>query len=167
MVYFKIIEGDFKTKETIRNVINYVLNPAKNPHNIFHAYGNTKKEIERMADSFLVVQQIYNKTSCKRIIHCILSFSKEERHSPKQYLRYGYKFMEFFGPGTQYIFALHEKDKFENSCYPHIHFVINPINSITGKRLSIDKKMLYSLHEHTNRIFEGNVDFKNFPEQFV
>lgn len=166
MVYFKIVPGKFKSKETIRNEINYVLNPMKNPHNVFHAYGTTPEDIKRMADSFYKVQRAHDKTSCKRMIHCILAFSKGEKHSPKEYLRYGYEVMDFFDSGTQYVFALHEKNNTGEICLPHIHILINTVNAKTGKRLSIDKAMLYALHRHINNIFKS-ADFELFPEHLV
>ena len=167
MVYFKIVKGKYKGKKSIYDTINYVLNIQKNPHSVFHAYGNTPEDIKQAADSFYKVQKIHDKTSCKRIIHFILAFSPDEKHSPKEYLMYGYKFMDFFEKGTQYIFALHEKGNNGEEKYPHIHFLVNPINAKSGKRITIKKRTLHSLHKYVSEIFNMNVTFKSFPEDHV
>lgn len=167
MVCFKIVKGNYKGKKSIYNTIRYVLNPNKNPHNIFHAYGNTPEDIKKTADSFYKVQIAYNKTSCKRIIHCILAFSPDTKYSPDEFLNYGYRTMEFFEKGTQYVFALHEKGENGERKWPHIHILINPINAKTGERLSLDKAALYSLRAHIQSIFKDYTEFEYFPEEYV
>ena len=154
MVYFKIVKGKYRGKKSIYNGIRYVLNPNKNPHNIFHAYGNTPEDIKKTAD-------------CKRIIHCILAFSPDTKYSPDEFLNYGYRTMEFFEKGTQYVFALHEKGENGEKKWPHIHILINPINAKTGERLSLDKAALNSLRAHIQSIFKEYTEFEYFPEEYV
>jgi hypothetical protein len=167
MVYFKIVNGKYKNKKSIYYTIRYVLKPEKNPHNVFHARGNTHEDIKKISNSFYTVQEYYRKTGCKRILHFILAFSPEEKHTPSEYLNYGYQIINFFGNGYQFVFALHESGNNGEKKYPHIHILLNPINAKTGERLYIDKSMLYSLHQYINSIFKNQTDFKSFPENDV
>lgn len=167
MVYFKKVKGQYRNENCIYNTIHYILNPVKNPHNVFHAYGNTPEDIKQTADSFYKVQNAYNKTTCKRIIHCILAFSPKEKRSPREYLECGYIFMDFFEKGTQYVFALHEKDKHGKRKWPHIHILINPIHPKTGKRLYINKATLQSLHNYIKKTLQTDLELDNFPENHV
>ena len=163
MARFEIAPGKYRGKQSVRNVIRYILNPEKTPHKIYHAYGNDSEETKHIAQSFLKVQELYRKTSHKRVIHMIVSFSEKEIYNYHTYLNIGYRIIDYFNDEYQCIFALHEKDNNGNESLPHIHFAINPISYKTGKRIKIDKKYLYTLRQYIDNVIPDGIQTP-FPE---
>lgn len=153
MVYFKIVKGKYREEKSIRNVIKYILNPQKNPHNICHAFDASYEDMERIINAFISVQEYYRNAKKKRIFHMIVSFSPDEHYSYDEYMHLGYKITNYFANDYQYIFALHENDGNGNPTQPHFHIALNPISYRTGKRLIITKKGLYAIHKHLKSIF--------------
>lgn len=147
MAVFKIIKGKYEGKESISNVLHYILDFKKNPTNTHNVYSMNKKDIDAIAEEFVKVQEIYKKANGKRIIHMILSFSEYPPYMQEEYEWIGNKIVEIF-KGYQVVYSLHERGNDGNRKQPHIHIAVNPISYLTGKRLHISKTELKKLKSY-------------------
>lgn len=108
---------------------------------------NAAYEMERLA-------QAYGKNDGLRLRHWILSFSKEEvRSIPRKDLpvilhRYAYYAAKYYGHQYQIIFAVHL-----NTDEPHIHFVMNTVNYLTGRKYPGDKADYYAYQQYLQEFF--------------
>lgn len=152
MAYFKIVPGKYRGKQSIRFVLQYILNEKKNPHGVHNAYGTSNEDIEELVYRFVTVQEINRNTCGKRIIHFIVSFEMDCPYTYAEFRRIGNKIVQYY-KGHQVIFALHEKGNDDEIKQPHIHFAMNPINYITGKRIHIGKEEIRNFYNYLDTIF--------------
>ena len=151
MAFFKLVSGEYKGKSSVKRVLAYILNEKKNPHNIHNVYGTSKSDIKNIAFHFIKVQELYRKTSHRRILHLIVSFPYDSSYTPNDYRKIGYQIVAYYRD-YQVVFALHERDKCEDITQPHIHIALNPISYRTGKRIRYDRKHLKSFHNYLKEI---------------
>lgn len=149
---FIILKKKYYNRSAIYNVINYILDPKKNPYGVFHASGNSHKDIQKIAYRFEKVQKIFRKENRNRIIHMLLTFPYDCHLSYEEYLSIGYHIIDFFSDDHQCIFALHLYDNEGKYTHPHIHIAVNPVSYRTGKRLRLDKKMLHEIHKYVDTL---------------
>lgn len=152
MVCFKIMPGKYRGVNSIRNVLRYILNEKKNPHGVHNVCSTSHEDIEKFVYRFVKVQEINRNTCGKRVIHFILSFEMDCPYTPNEYRAIGNKVVQYY-KGHQVIFALHEKDNDDEIKQPHIHFAMNPISYITGKRIHIGIKEIRNFYDYLDTIF--------------
>lgn len=135
-------KNKYRNKNALPKVINYINDEEKTPHNIKGALGcnyhNSKSTINDMRN----VQKHFRNEKGKKIIHFIISFSKEEQEHIQidDFLTIGYQIAQYFPNEYQIFFALHE-----NTENYHIHFGMNPVSYETGKKYHWQKKDSYNL----------------------
>lgn len=162
MAKLKKIAGDYTNPDAIEKVIHYIFNPNKIPSGITGAFSANTMDTELMIHQFNKVQQYHRNCKGKRIIHLVVSFSNDEiALMPKiSYTKIGYKILDFIGTEYQSVFALHENKK-----NLHIHFAINPVNTITGKKYRWQYSTKYLFHDWINYIIHEEVS-KYQPDSF-
>lgn len=135
---------NYKNIQAVENVLQYILRirPNEKRRQDLLTYGGKGIPLflspDDIINQFLYVQNLYLINSRKgiRIYHEVLSFTDSE------YERLGYDINliyqiamrcseEYFNRGHQVVFAIH----YESEKHLHIHFAINSINYITGKKL--------------------------------
>lgn len=126
MVYLKLIEGNYQNKDAIENTIQYICKPE---HAISGLIGgiNVTAESNLAIKQFYSVKRFFHKLDGRQVWHFIISF--EKRTNKYDILRYGYKIAEHFSNKYQIIFAVHE-----NEPNIHIHFVMNSVSFVDGKK---------------------------------
>lgn len=151
MAFFKLVPGEYRGEDSIKHVLKYILNEAKNPNAVHNVYGTSDSDIENIIFHFIKVQELYRKTNYRRILHLIVSFPYDSSYTPADYKKIGNQIAAYYS-GHQVIFALHEKDKCNGIKQPHIHIALNPINYETGKRIRYNKKLLKDFHNYLKTI---------------
>lgn len=151
MAFFKLVTGEYKGKSSVKRVLAYILNEKKNPHHIHNVYGTSKNDIKNIAFHFIKVQELYRKTSHRRILHLIVSFPYDSPYTADDYRKIGNQIAAYYN-GYQVVFALHERDKCKDITQPHIHIALNPISYITGKRIRYNRKLLKDFHNYLQEI---------------
>ena len=138
--------------ETARkNVIDYCLQPDKTSPELIGGIGvnigQATYEMTRLA-------QAYGKDSGLRLRHWILSFSPQEarRFRKRKYemlKNIAWYAAEYYGNEYQTIFAVHT----DGEC-PHIHFVMNTVNFVTGSKYGGKKKDYFQYQKYLSDFFE-------------
>lgn len=116
----------------MKNLIYYITAVGKTPNRIIGAIAVYPIEKEKIVQQFKQTQVWHRNQKKNRALHIILSFSAEESQwlDFKDYGKIGYAVANYYGKENhQVVFALHE-----DTDNPHIHFAINTVNYITGKK---------------------------------
>lgn len=124
----------YHNKDAVHNLIHYAFEPEKTPHRIWGGIGASIIDESTAIEHFLKVKEIFRNTKGKQLIHFWVSFENGEIENLQDYLSVGYEIADFFKGQYQVVFALHE-----NTETYHIHFVVNTVNFITGKKLRWQK----------------------------
>lgn len=104
-------------------------------------------EMERLS-------QAYGKTHGVRLRHWILSFSKGELRKisrkalPDMLHHFGWYAANYYGRQYQIIFSVHL-----DSATPHIHFVMNTVNYLTGNKYAGDRADYYAYLKYLRDFF--------------
>lgn len=151
MVRCEFVKGTYSSKKSIYNVLHYILNPRKNPHNITNADFSSDKEIRKIAKDFKSIQQYARKTSGKRILHLYVSPDPDMCLTASDFEKIAESIVDIFD-GYLVIYALHEFNNNGIACPMHLHFGINPINYRTGRRFHLTSKELKIFHKKIDTI---------------
>lgn len=140
----------------IYDVINYCLNSEKTPHNLIGGYG---LDVFQAADQMKRLTQAYGKDHGVSLRHFVFSLSEKETHRLGQYVftelyRIAGYIALYYGHEYQIVFAVHE----DKEC-PHVHFVMNTLNFVTGKKYPGDKKDYCAFQEYIKRFLYENYGF--------
>lgn len=133
----KFIKGKYNNNDAIANVINYIFDLQKTPHNIegVTSVFPVKKHI--IIQQFSEVQAYHRNAKGRRVYHMIVSFSRDEEmlFRLKDYRKMGYQISSYFdNQHHQTAFALHENtDNF------HIHFAVNAVDYVTGNKYHMQR----------------------------
>lgn len=134
-----------------RNVIDYCLQPDKTTPDLIDGFGlnvhQATFEMNRLA-------QAYGKNSGLRLRHWILSFSTQEvrrfrKHKYEMLKKFAWYAAEYYGYEYQTVFAVHT----DGEC-PHIHFVMNTVNFITGRKYEGKKDDYFRYQKYLSDFFE-------------
>ena len=76
MELVKIVNGEYKNRDALSNVIHYITNPEKTEHYI-GAIGVNPYDPQKMVDQMLLVKKVFGKEDGHRNVrHFIISFDK-------------------------------------------------------------------------------------------
>lgn len=132
MPIIKFINKKYTSFEAMKNLIYYIMAAEKTPNRIIGAIAVYPIEKEEIVRQFKQTQVLHRNQKKNRALHIILSFSEEDSQwlNLKDYEKIGYSVANYYGKANhQVVFALHE-----DTDNPHIHFVVNKVNYITGKK---------------------------------
>lgn len=128
----KFINKKYASFEAMKNLIYYIMAEEKTPNRIIGAIAVYPIEKEDIVQQFKKTQVLHRNQKKNRALHIVLSFSTEEAQwlNFKDYVKIGYSVANYYGKANhQVVFALHE-----DTDNPHIHFAVNKVNYITGKK---------------------------------
>jgi len=129
----------------LENVISYCTNENKTPHRLIGGFGvnlnQAAYEMQRLAEA-------YDNYNGVRLRHMVLSFSRQEvrrfrSHVYDALLKIADYAARYYGGQYQIIYTIHK-----DSCYPHIHFVMNTVNFLTGKKYPGTKEDYYRFQHY-------------------
>lgn len=88
----------------------------------------------------------YGKQSGARLRHFVLSLSPEERLSVERMQILAWDVASYYGARYQIVWGIHEEKK-----HKHIHFAMNRVSYIDGKKYPGDKKDYYDFIKHVKQ----------------
>jgi len=134
-------ERRYHDENAIRDVVAYCLQPKKIPRQLVGAYAvninQAAYEMERLA-------RANGKDHGLRLRHMVLSFSPKEikrfhNHTYETLKLNGDYAARYYGGQYQIIYAVHE-----DTDEPHVHFVMNTVNYLSGKKYAGKKEDYYA-----------------------
>ena len=162
MATFKVIgkgeDGKYFDDLALKDVINYVLNPQKTKSHLVGAYG---VQIEFAAQQMEFVSRAYNNYDKLRLRHFIISFADSDCILPCDAIYIAQRAAEFYANRYQIIFGIHE-----DADHLHVHFVMNQVSYLDGRKYSGSKKEHYDFVNYMKDICYGfGIDFIPVSEQ--
>ena len=128
MATFKEIykEDQYRDDSAIPNLIRYI---SRHDHAISRYIGAVGVDLEHAADQMIWTSKHFNKNSGKRLRHFVLAFDGNHSEDLVTIFSIGERIAEKIAKRYQVAFAIHE-----NTENLHIHFVLNAVSYIDGKR---------------------------------
>lgn len=147
MAIIKIIspKGKYKDEDTLRDTINYILNPAKVPEGYVILRGVTSASTA--AEQMDILSKVYRKDKGTRLRHFIISFDPEDTKDIQTVHEIGWRLSDFYAGQYQLVGAVHQNTK-----HLHVHFVMNVVNALDGKKYSGKKKDYYDFAKHVRSV---------------
>lgn len=163
-------EKNYKNKYAVHNVIRDITRSRENEryHSQLISYGSFGCEpnapAEWMIQEFLCIQNVYNieRRKGRRMYHEIFSLLDEEAAGLYYNMALLYNVaMEcarwYFEQGYQVVFAVHHQSRF------HIHFAVNTINYLTGKKFHTTKPEKEAREILFNQILHKYLEIAKIP----
>ena len=138
-------KGKYSDIDSRATLANYVLNEEKAPH----YYGGYGVNIIDIAESMDDVAKRFYKTKGVQLRHFIVSFSENEKVTPRKANDIAIAAASFFKHEYQVVFAVHE-----NTANPHIHIFINSISYVDGHRYGGTRKEFYEFFNYLRNILK-------------
>ena len=157
VIHKSYFSGQFSDKkyhdsDALCDVISYCLLPAKTPSKLVGGFGvDVMCAVEQME----LLALAYRKDSGVRLRHFVLSFQAKERIDKQRAFFLAQNIAMFYGGMYQIIFAVHE-----DTARPHIHFVMNTVSYIDGRKYAGDKSDYFSFQQHVRNLLWGSNRFR-------
>ena len=163
MATFKVIgkgeDGKYFDDRALNNVINYVLDPIKAKSRMIGAYG---VQVEFAAQQMELVSRAYNNYDKLRLRHFIISFADNDCILSCDAIYIAQRAAEFYANRYQIIFGIHE-----DADHLHVHFVMNQVSYLDGRKYSGSKKEHYDFVNYMKDVcYSFGIDFIPVSEQF-
>lgn len=151
-IYKAIFNGrkGTNTHGALRNCLEYVLSPAKTNSEYCYMIGPytpNSMDFNSVYGSFLDVKKEWDKDDKRMYAHTVISFPPNEAITPEQALEFGIRFAEKTYNGYQVAVAVHLDKE-----HTHIHFVINSVSYIDGKKFQKSRNDLKRDKEYCNEL---------------
>lgn len=138
------ITKKYHDEAAIADVISYILNAQKTQGKYF---GGLAVNLNVAAEQMQTIAAVYGKTKGIHLRHMVLSLSQSERVTPDQAQIIAYRAACWYASEYQIIYAVHTGG--ENL---HIHFVMNTVSYMTGKKYEGKKQDYYAFQTYLKDI---------------
>lgn len=145
MAIIEFVNGKNKTYSGLKRVINYILREDKTELGL---YGGFNCDSENAFNNFILTKRLYQKETGRQYIHFVQSFADYENLSAETAKAIVDDLLLFEKFNVyQIVYATHtDTDNL------HTHFVLNTVNSFTGKKWRISKEELQELKDFSDEI---------------
>lgn len=128
MPIIKFVPQRYDSLEALNNLCAYVVDYEKTRG----AYGGRGIIVSNAYETMVYVQRLWAKDWGRLAYHMILSFDDLEALVPWDAMNIAFQVSSLFFPRYQILYGVHVTQE-----HLHIHFVINPVSLIDGKKLHI------------------------------
>lgn len=143
MAVLKVIQNPCDTELALQNLCRYIINDEKT-NGIIGRRG--VRPFYEYDDMFLT-QQLWRKEYGRRAYHVVLAFDDGEVIMPSEAMEIGLQVSSLFFPIYQVLFGVHTEQE-----HLHIHFAVNTVSLVDGKKLHLDYQTLGALREAVGQI---------------
>ena len=136
MAVLKIVTKPYNSLEAAAALINYIYRKA-------YCIGGLGVDPSYAVEHMEMVRQIFNQPGGRQMYHFIVAFDHRESmqiRSAESLLYTAYEICEHFADEYQIVFGIHYSD-----FRWHIHFAMNPVSFVTGRKYRADKQADFEL----------------------
>ena len=144
--YFEIAPHGYYGNSSMRRIIDYVISDKKTKR-LLPFVGSPNVELDKAFEQMMLVKEYYNKTGGRMIRHFWVSFPKQLCYTFVDCYYIGWRISEYYASYYQIIFGVHEDT--ENI---HIHFAMNTVRFIDGKKYSDGYLDYFCLSKHIDDV---------------
>lgn len=144
---------NYWNKASVYNLIKYVLTDKSTGDLVRYgaAQGTVFRDILEAVYQMKLVKCYYGKEDKVQMHHFILSFG--EIKEPCEVWEVGREIMDKFFYGYQVVFGVHEDTE-----HLHIHFAVNSVSMLTGKKWHMDREEFREFVEGIERMSDEHFD---------
>lgn len=148
MSIYRIINGKNNNRDFLERKRNYISDPVKTDNG--KLVGTSACLAEHGIDDWISVKKAYHKSDGKQGEHITISLTPDRKSvSNEEYMQVAEEVANLLFQDYNCIYAVHI-----DSTYRHIHFLINSVSYVDGKRFHSSKSDLASTKAAVNRILE-------------
>ena len=138
-----IVKNEYRNNDALKNVVNYVKKSDK-------VRGDVGAQGTLLDNPYYYMDKINRnyQHDGKKAQHFILSFEVEDNTSSLDPMTLGYEVCALY-PEYQFVFGVHH-----NTDQLHIHWAMNPVNMLTGKKFNFTFGETFSLRKEIARLLE-------------
>ena len=131
MSILKLVTNPYDSEEAAANLVHYIKNKAV-------YFGGGAVDPNHAAEQMAMVRRVFDQQNGSLMYHFILAFSEAES---KHHCNYAglredaYTICDYFSSAYQIIFGIHRNDD-----RWHIHFAMNRVSFIDGRKYRSDKR---------------------------
>lgn len=130
----------YHDENSLYDVIDYCCNPSKARNGYIGGFGIGAFDIAEQMDG---LAKAYGKAEGIRLRHMVLAFEPEEKITPEYAFQIAYQVAWYYGREYQIMFAVHQ-----DRPHLHIHFVMNMVSFIDGRKYGGKKADYYAFIRH-------------------
>ena len=129
----------------VENVTKYVLRNKTRPGFLMNIYsgGIGVRDLYNAGSEFMYIKKYFGKMYGRHIKHFYITFNENDHMTPELAYTLAYHICMYYSNRFQIIFSVHEEKK-----NLHIHFVVNSVSYIDGKKLHEGYDQLYGLESY-------------------
>ncbi|MFI3201559.1 MAG: relaxase/mobilization nuclease domain-containing protein [Eubacteriales bacterium] len=144
----KIINKPYENKKALLNVANYIIQEEK-CYGVYGCIGIREHYVVDIVEKMKDTKKLYSKNNGRQLVHIIISFDEYESTclTGNDAMEIAYSLQEAFY-GYQVLFGVHQ-----NTEHLHIHFMVNTVSIITGRKFSINSAGARELEAMVERKF--------------
>lgn len=137
-------KGKYRDLDAKGDLINYILNPYKTPHNLT---GGAGVDPNNIAYSMSEISANFGKENGVQLRHFILSFSPYELCDLEIAEQIARDVVHYFLREYQTVYSVHE-----DTDHLHIHIVINSVSHVDGHRYYGTKREFHSFMAYLKKV---------------
>ena len=148
MAVFKVISvpQKYADEDAYADLIHYCIRPMKTPGNFIDGFGVLP---QLAAEQMQIVSHAYRQDHGIRLRHWIISFERNELPDAWHANQFAQMACRFYADTYQIVYSVHE-----DAAHLHIHFVMNMISYLDGKRYAGKKKDFYDYQNYLQGVAE-------------
>lgn len=135
--------GKFFDDNSYKDALHYIFDPSK----AAFVGGSGITTINSAANEMLDTAIAFGKNSGKRLRHSVLSFNEGEQVVPAMADKFAQEIILHYAPKYQIAYAVHN-----NTENPHIHFVMNQISFMDGRRYDGKRKDYHAFQRYMRQV---------------
>lgn len=157
MAYVRINNNPYTDKKSVETLIRYAVIDKKTG-GLVRYYGGlgvcTDRGIDFISAQFWLVKRVFGKTEGRQVRHIYVSFSPDEHVGPVCASQIAFLIAQYYGNRFQILYGIHE-----DTDNLHIHFILNTVSYIDGKKFNEGFMETRALKEHVNNIIQSFYGF--------
>ncbi len=155
MAFLKIVDNKYVSDTAVSNLVYYISNTIKTLGIYMGGFGICElKDKEDVIYQFNKVKDFYGKNNGNRLRHFIVSFCGIEDFNPSQAYSVAMDIAKYYGMQYQVFFGVHMDKK-----HLHIHFMMNTVSYVNGKRYAEGKEDFYMLKKYVDDVIANHLHY--------
>lgn len=153
MAIIKIIGNAYADQKAVYDLLHYALTDKENGGGVryYGAIGvNLNGDLSFMAEQFRMVKRAFGKMNGRQVRHIIVSFDPDDQIGPYCASMIAFKIAQYYGEEFQVVYGVHE-----DTNDLHVHFIINTVSYIDGKKFSRGPAEVWTLRAYVEQVINS------------
>ena len=154
MIVFKEINNSYSDIGSVYDVPHYIFRDKSESGYVMNTYSGGLHIIDicNTSNEFMMVKRYFGKLFGRQIKHFVVSFDNDDRSwiTPRLAYEIGVKICQYYFGSNQIVFSVHT-----NEDNLHIHFCVNTVSFVDGRKLHEGFEELRALQKHCVKCYNS------------